>query len=113
VTDEADWGRAVARTLERFHRLDVLVNNAGVSAISRIEDTTVKDWDHVMDVNAKGVFLGTRAVIPAMRQAGGGSIINISSRLGLVGTDNNSPQYVMRPYSTRSPLARTLGANPA
>ena len=69
VTDEADWERAVARTIERFGKLDVLVNNAGVSAVGRIEDTTVKDWDRVMDVNAKGVFLGTRAVIPAMRQA--------------------------------------------
>jgi NAD(P)-dependent dehydrogenase (short-subunit alcohol dehydrogenase family) len=93
VTDEADWDRAVARTVERFGKLDVLVNNAGVGAVSRIEDTTVKDWDHVMDVNAKGVFLGTRAAIPVMRRGGGGSIINISSQLGLVGTDNNSPQY--------------------
>src|SRR5262249_33713125 len=93
VTDEADWERAVARTVERFGKLDVLVNNAGVGAVSRIEDTTVKDWDHGMDVNAKGVFLGTRAAIPVMRRGGGGSIINISSQLGLVGTDNNSPQY--------------------
>ena len=93
VTDEADWERSVARTIERFGKLDILVNNAGVSALGRIEDTTAKDWDHVMDVNAKGVFLGTRAVIPAMRQAGGGSIVNISSQLGLVGTDNSSPQY--------------------
>ena len=93
VTEEADWERAVSRTIERFGRLDVLVNNAGVGAQGRIEDTTVKEWDHVMDINAKGVFLGTRAVIPAMRQAGGGSIVNISSQLGLVGTDNSSPQY--------------------
>jgi cyclopentanol dehydrogenase len=93
VTEEADWERAVGRTIERFGRLDVLVNNAGVGAQGRIEDTTVKEWDHVMDINAKGVFLGTRAVIPAMRQAGGGSIVNISSQLGLVGTDNSSPQY--------------------
>jgi NAD(P)-dependent dehydrogenase (short-subunit alcohol dehydrogenase family) len=93
VTDEADWERAVARTLERFGRLNVLVNNAGVSSVGRIEDTTAKDWDRVMDVNAKGVFLGTRAVIPAMRRGGGGSIVNISSQLGLVGTDNSSPQY--------------------
>jgi NAD(P)-dependent dehydrogenase (short-subunit alcohol dehydrogenase family) len=93
VTAEADWERAVSRTIERFGRLDVLVNNAGVGAQGRIEDTTVKEWDHVMDINAKGVFLGTRAVIPAMRQAGGGSIVNISSQLGLVGTDNSSPQY--------------------
>ena len=93
VTDEGDWERAVSRTVERFEQLNVLVNNAGVAAVGRIEDTTVKDWDHVMDVNAKGVFLGTKAVIPAMRRAGGGSIVNISSQLGLVGTDNSSPQY--------------------
>ena len=93
VTDEGDWDRAVARTIERYGKLDVLVNNAGVGAQGRIEDTTVKDWDLVMDVNAKGVFLGTRAAIPAMRRAGGGSIVNISSQLGLVGTDNSSPQY--------------------
>jgi len=93
VTDEGDWDRAVAKTIERFGRLDILVNNAGVGGGSRIEDTTVKEWDHVMEVNAKGVFLGTRAVIPAMRRAGGGSIINISSQLGLVGTDISSPQY--------------------
>jgi NAD(P)-dependent dehydrogenase (short-subunit alcohol dehydrogenase family) len=93
VTDEGDWGRAITRTVERFGKLDILVNNAGVGGGSRIEDTTAKEWDHVMDVNAKGVFLGTRAVIPAMRRAGGGSIINISSQLGLVGTDISSPQY--------------------
>jgi NAD(P)-dependent dehydrogenase (short-subunit alcohol dehydrogenase family) len=93
VTDEGDWERAVTRTVERFGKLDILVNNAGVGGGSRIEDTTVKEWDHVMDVNAKGVFLGTRAVIPVMRRGGGGSIINISSQLGLVGTDISSPQY--------------------
>jgi cyclopentanol dehydrogenase len=93
VTDEGDWDRAVSAAVERFGRLDVLVNNAGVGVQSRIEDTTVKEWDRVMDVNAKGVFLGTRAAIPAMRRAGGGSIVNISSQLGLVGTDNSSPQY--------------------
>jgi NAD(P)-dependent dehydrogenase (short-subunit alcohol dehydrogenase family) len=93
VTDEGDWDRAVSRTVERFGKLDILVNNAGVGGGSRIEDTTVKEWDHVMDVNAKGVFLGTRAAIPAMRRAGGGSIINISSQLGLVGTEDSTPQY--------------------
>ena len=61
--------------------------------LSRVEDTAAAAWDQVMAVNAKGVFLGTRAVIPAMRRAGGGSIVNISSQLGLVGMDNISPQY--------------------
>jgi 3alpha(or 20beta)-hydroxysteroid dehydrogenase len=94
VTREADWERAVAAAERRFGKLDVLVNNAGVGGGgTRLEDTTVEAWDHVMDVNAKGVFLGTRAVIPAMRRAGGGSIVNISSQLGLVGMDISTPQY--------------------
>ena len=93
VTQEEDWQHAVALTIDRFGRLDILVNNAGISQQSQVEHTTVADWQRVMDINAKGVFLGTRAAIPAMRRAGGGSIINISSQLGLVGTDNSSPQY--------------------
>jgi NAD(P)-dependent dehydrogenase (short-subunit alcohol dehydrogenase family) len=93
VTREADWQRAVALAVERFGRLDVLVNNAGIGSVSRVEDTTEEAWDRVMDVNAKGVFLGTKAAIPAMRRAGGGSIVNISSQLGLVGMDNIGPQY--------------------
>jgi NAD(P)-dependent dehydrogenase (short-subunit alcohol dehydrogenase family) len=93
VTREADWQRAVEATLNRFGKLDVLVNNAGISGRGRVEDTAVEEWDRVMDVNAKGVFLGTKVAIPAMRQGGGGSIINISSQLGLVGTDHSSPQY--------------------
>jgi NAD(P)-dependent dehydrogenase (short-subunit alcohol dehydrogenase family) len=93
VTQEADWQKAVEATVNRFGRLDVLVNNAGVSGRGRVEDTAVEEWDRVMDVNAKGVFLGTKVAIPAMRKGGGGSIINISSQLGLVGTDHSSPQY--------------------
>jgi NAD(P)-dependent dehydrogenase (short-subunit alcohol dehydrogenase family) len=93
VTSEADWQKAVEAAVTRFGKLDVLVNNAGISGRGRVEDTTVEEWDQVMEVNAKGVFLGTKVVIPAMRQAGGGSIINISSQLGLVGTDHSSPQY--------------------
>jgi NAD(P)-dependent dehydrogenase (short-subunit alcohol dehydrogenase family) len=93
VTREADWQRAVEATMNRFGKLDVLVNNAGISGRGRVEDTAVEEWDRVMDVNAKGVFLGTKVAIPAMRRGGGGSIINISSQLGLVGTDHSSPQY--------------------
>ena len=58
-----------------------------------VEDTPVEDWELVMDINAKGVFLGTKAAIPEMQAAGGGSIINISSQLGIVATDNTSPMY--------------------
>ena len=93
VTDESHWQSAVAVTVSRFGRLDILVNNAGVGGSSTVEQTTVEEWDRVMDINAKGVFMGTKAAIPAMRRAGGGSIINISSQLGLVGVDNSSPQY--------------------
>jgi NAD(P)-dependent dehydrogenase (short-subunit alcohol dehydrogenase family) len=72
----------MATAVSRFGRLDILVNNAGVGGAGRLEDTRAEEWDRVMDINAKGVFLGTKAVIPAMRQAGGGgSIINISSQL--------------------------------
>ena len=93
VTSESDWQQAVAATVARFGKLDVVVNNAGIGGDGRVEDTTEEEWDRVMDVNAKGVFLGTKAAIPEMRRAGGGSIINISSQLGLVGTDTSSPQY--------------------
>ena len=93
VTSEAQWQAAVAATVARFGKLDVLVNNAGISGHGTVESTTVEDWDRVMDINAKGVFLGTKVAIPEMRRAGGGSIINISSQLGIVGVDNSSPQY--------------------
>jgi cyclopentanol dehydrogenase len=94
VTSLAQWESAIAATVQRFGKLDILVNNAGVGARNMlIENTSAEDWDQVMDINAKGVFLGTKAAIPEMRKAGGGSIINISSQLGLVGVDNSSPQY--------------------
>ena len=93
VTSETDWTAAVNEAANRYGKLDVLVNNAGVSARGNIEETSVEDWDRVMGINSKGVFLGTRSAIPEMRKAGGGSIINISSQLGLVGMGESSPQY--------------------
>jgi NAD(P)-dependent dehydrogenase (short-subunit alcohol dehydrogenase family) len=93
VTREDDWTRAVALAESRFGGLHVLVNNAGIGAAGLVEDTTAEAWDRVMAINAKGVFLGTKAAIPALRRAGGGSIVNISSQLGLVGMDDSSPQY--------------------
>jgi 3(or 17)beta-hydroxysteroid dehydrogenase len=93
VTSEADWQTAVDLAVSRFEKLNVLVNNAGIGGGGRIENTTVEEWTRMMDINAKGVFLGTKAAIPAMRRAGGGSIVNISSQLGLVGMDISSPQY--------------------
>ena len=93
VTSESQWQAAIAATVAQFGSLDILVNNAGIGGHGTVEDTTAADWDLVMDINAKGVFLGTKLAIPEMRRAGGGSIINISSQLGLVGVDNSSPQY--------------------
>jgi len=93
VTDESHWKHAVDTAVERFGKLNVLVNNAGVGSHGRIEEVTLEAWNRVMDINSTGVFLGTKAAIPAMRRAGGGSIVNISSQLGLVGVDNSSPQY--------------------
>ena len=86
VGREQDWERAVRSVVDSFGKLDVLVNNAGIFQRATVEETSADEWDRVMEVNARGVFLGSRAVIPAMREAGGGSIVNISSIAGLVGT---------------------------
>ena len=92
VTDADQWQAAVDETISRYGKLDILVNNAGIGSANtggldapKIDGVGVEIWDRIMDVNAKGVFLGTRAAIPAMKDAGGGSIINISSIAGLVG----------------------------
>jgi len=90
VTSKDDWGSAVKQTLENFGGLDILVNNAGISQRKLVHETTVDEWDRVQDINSKGVFLGTKAVIPAMRAAGGGSIVNISSIAGIVGLTSSA-----------------------
>lgn len=93
VTSEADWQQAVAVSVERFEALHILVNNAGTGVPGKLEEVSLAEWRRVMEVNATGVFLGTKAALAALRQAGGGSIVNISSQLGLVGVDSSSPQY--------------------
>jgi NAD(P)-dependent dehydrogenase (short-subunit alcohol dehydrogenase family) len=94
VTSEGDWQRAVQTATSRYGRLDILINNAGI-LIPRvpIEDRTAAEWDQVMAVNAKGVFLGTKYAIPAMRRAGGGSIVNISSVAGIGQSAHQEPAY--------------------
>lgn len=94
VTSESDWKSAVSFAVETFGRLDVLVNNAGI-VIPRvaIDERTEEEWDRVLDVNAKGVFLGTKHAIPAMRNGGGGSIINISSVAGIGQSTHQEPAY--------------------
>ena len=93
VTREDDWRTAVNTAIDRYGKLDILVNNAGILIRKGIEDTTEEDWGRIMGVNAKGAFLGTKHSIPAMRQAGGGSIVNISSTAGLVASPSGSASY--------------------
>src|SRR5689334_13257944 len=88
VTSESAWQNVIEQTLARFGRLDILVNNAGISSSSFTDPLSVEGWQRIMEVNATGVFLGTRQAVVAMRQAGhGGAIVNISSILGFVGTE--------------------------
>jgi 3alpha(or 20beta)-hydroxysteroid dehydrogenase/cyclopentanol dehydrogenase len=84
VTQESDWQQAVATAVSTYGKLDILVNNAGILRRESIEETSKELWDTVLAVNATGVFLGTKHAIPAMRQAGGGSIVNISSVSGMI-----------------------------
>ena len=88
VTDESEWQNVIATTLNSFGKLDILVNNAGIYKWAQVEETTSELWDQTMDINAKGGFLGTKHAIPAMRNSGGGSIVNISSVAGLIGSAN-------------------------
>ena len=90
VTDEGEWQAAVGAVESAFGRLDILVNNAGIAIIESVDKMSLKDWRAVMAVNIDGVFLGTKHAVPAMRRAGGGSIINISSILGLAGEEKLS-----------------------
>ena len=92
VASADDWQKAVDTAEQQFGKVDVLVNNAAIVLRKDIEETTSEDWDNIMEINAKGVFLGTKAVIPAMRRAGGGSIVNISSISGLVSI--GPPAYI-------------------
>ena len=85
VTSDDDWTAAVDTAEARYGKLDVLVNNAGIANDEKIEETSEELWERIMLVNAKGVFLGTRKALPAMRRAGGGSIINVSSIAGILG----------------------------
>ena len=75
----------VKKTVDELGRVDILVNSAGVICVSPIEELEEKEWDWVMDVNVKGTFLASKAVIPYMRQQGGGKIINVSSIAGKEG----------------------------
>ena len=85
VTSEDGWKQLIAYARSAYGRLDVLVNNAGIAILKPIDELSLSDWNRQIDVNLTSVFLGCKYAAPAMRAAGGGSIINLSSVAGLVG----------------------------
>ncbi len=102
VSKEADWAKVVAETVRAHGRIDILVNNAGVSG-SDPDRFSLKTWDEQMEINAKGVFLGMRAVIPEMQKARKGSIVNISSISGIAGQS-----FVHMGYNAAKGAVRTM-----
>jgi NAD(P)-dependent dehydrogenase (short-subunit alcohol dehydrogenase family) len=106
VRSEGHWARAVELAERTFGRLDVLVNNAGILGRPGILDTSLDLWERVVAVNQTGPFLGMRAVIPAMRRAGGGSIVNISSALAVVGYGESASYTAAK--GALSALTRTV-----
>src|SRR5689334_23258038 len=103
VTDEAEWQATVDATIAEFGKLDILINDAGLSgsAVEDLFDTAA--WDRLMAVNARGVFLGMKFAIPLMKAAGGGSIVNISSISGITGQ-----QGIHVGYNASKGAVRTL-----
>ena len=93
VTSAESWDALVETTLDKYGKIDILVNNAGISSGSHEDPLDIDGWTRIMDVNATGVYLGTRSVIPTMQQAGSGSIVNISSIMGFVGGEGGHPAY--------------------
>jgi len=93
VTNEENWEAAVAATVKRFGKLDVLVNNAGISGSAEQDLYSTAAWHRIMEINATGVFLGIKYAIPAMIANGGGSIINLSSIAGIIGSEGIHMAY--------------------
>lgn len=97
VLDRGSMDAVVERTLDAFGRIDVLVNNAGVSGANKpTHELTEEEWDFVQAINVKGVFFCTKYAVPAMKRAGGGSIINLSSIYGLVGAPDTPPYHASK-----------------
>jgi len=96
VSSEKEWERVIRETLKRFGKLDILVNNAGVNVWKSIEDTSLEEWQWLMSINLNGVFLGTKYAMGAMKKSGGGSIINISSAAGIIGTLDTSAYHASK-----------------
>ena len=97
VADEAQVKSVIAEVVRHFGRLDVLVNNAGISGASKpTDEITEAEWDRVMAVNVKGTFFCTKHAVPVMKQAGGGSIVNLSSIYGLIGAPDAPPYHASK-----------------
>lgn len=92
VTSSIDWDGLLDFTRSRFQKLDVLINNAGISHLGIADPTSIDGWNQLMSVNATSSFLGTNAAVPAMIDAGGGSIVNVSSVYGILGSHGH-PGY--------------------
>ena len=93
VTSEADWQNLLAATLKAFGRLDILVNNAGISGSAAGDPDGIEGWNRIIAVNQTSVFLGTKLAAEQMGKTGGGSIVNISSIMGFVGSTSGHPAY--------------------
>ncbi|MGC1409133.1 MAG: glucose 1-dehydrogenase [Acetobacteraceae bacterium] len=93
VTNEESWAAVVTATTQHFGRLDVLVNNAGVSGSAEQDFYSTEAWHRIMAINATGVFFGIKHAIPAMRATGGGSIVNLSSIAGIIGSEHVHMAY--------------------
>ena len=96
VTRADSWQQVIAAAVAAYGKLDVLVNNAGISGRAAVGETDVETWERVMEINGKGVFLGTKLAIPELRKAGGGSIINISSIYGIVGSETSAAYHASK-----------------
>jgi len=96
VTRAADWRAAVEACEREFGGLDILVNNAGILNVKGVGDTSEEEWDAVINVNQKGVWLGVKAAAPAMKKRGGVSIINISSIYGLIGSGGSAAYHASK-----------------
>jgi len=96
VTRAADWRAAVDAAEREFGGLDILVNNAGILNTKGISDTSEEEWDAIINVNQKGVWLGTKIAVPAMKKRGSGSIINISSIYGLIGSGGSAAYHASK-----------------
>ncbi|MEY4389349.1 MAG: hypothetical protein RLZZ432_1068 [Chloroflexota bacterium] len=100
VASEGDWAATVAAVERDLGPITALVNNAGVLGFAPLEATTLQEWRRIIDINLTGVFLGMRAVVPQMRAAGGGAIVNVSSAAGMMGYSNLSA-YVASKWGVR------------